>query len=131
MCKSCHLRTESLTDIPVIGKELYFNFIKEHPELCLIREQITLKLINENFKICNDIFGKETILNNCKFKVKPVFSNLKYYKKQLIHWKKERDNLLDFIIKDKPTNIDIKFEMNIIRNEINKYEDLIKNNKTE
>ena len=131
LCKSCHLRTESLSDIPVIGKDLYFNFIKEHPELCLIREQISLKLIKENFKICNDIFTKENIVNNYKVKVKPVLSNLKYYKKQLIHWKKERSNLLDFIIKDKQTDIDIKFQMNIIRNEINKYEDLIKNNKTE
>ena len=128
LCKSCHLRTESLTDIPVIGKELYFNFIKKHPELCLIREEITLKLIIENYELIQDKFVGENIKNDYKIKVKPVLSNLKYYQKQLMGWKKERDKLLDIIRKDKPTDIDIKFEMNIIRNEINKYEDLIKIN---
>jgi len=128
LCKSCHLRTESLTDIPVIGKELYFNFIKKHPELCLIREEIMLKLIKENYELMQYKLVGENIENDFKTKVKPILSDLKIYKNHLNYWKKEQRKFIDMLMKDKPTDIDIKYEANLIRQEIKKYEDLIKLN---
>jgi hypothetical protein len=52
LCKSCHIRTESITDIPVFGKELYFRLIEEHPDLGFTRQNIQLDLVEKNKDEC-------------------------------------------------------------------------------
>ena len=132
LCKPCHLRTEAFSDLPIIGKELYFNFIKKHPELCILRENILIELIEENIDLLkNNINFQEKPKKDIQIEIKPTLSNLKYYEKELRYWKKERNKFLDIIVKDKPKDFDIKYKMNLVRTEIKKYEDLIKIEKTE
>lgn len=45
LCKSCHLRTEQITDFPFIGKELYKELIINHPNLRIFREEKMYYLI--------------------------------------------------------------------------------------
>lgn len=58
LCNSCHLRTEAMTDIPIIGMELYKDFIVNHPDLRSFREfrfyEIVSKLNTDKQKeLCN------------------------------------------------------------------------------
>ena len=127
LCKSCHLRTESFTDIPVIGNELYFNFIKQHPELFLLRQKITSKLISQNFELCSSVFGKEK--NNIEYKVKkekPILSNLSLYKKELKYWKNQMSLLIQDIMNGISDEEEIKQKAKEVRIQIEKYENLIK-----
>ena len=51
LCKSCHLRTEQITDFPFIGKELYKDLIVNHPNLRIFREEKMYYLLkNLNIK---------------------------------------------------------------------------------
>ncbi len=128
LCKSCHLRTESFTDIPIIGNELYFNFIKQHPELFLLRQKITSKLISQNFELCSNVFGKEKINIDIQVKKeKPILSNLALYKKELKFWKNEMSLLIKDIMDGVGDEEEIKQKAKEIRIEIKKYEDLITN----
>ena len=44
LCKSCHIRTESITDFPFIGNDLYKEIIINHPNLRIFREGKTIEL---------------------------------------------------------------------------------------
>ena len=129
LCKSCHLRTESLTDIPIIGFELYFNFIKQHPELCLLREEISVKLIKKNIDIIPNKFKKNNFETKPIIEKKPLIINLEFYKKQIVKFKKERSKIIDCICKGTITDLDAKSSIKIVREEIEKYQSLIEKEK--